>query len=88
MPTIFIIARWFLFWRAASTVLAVISRNCFWIYLLHMFVIQFAAQIAGFLKISGSFGFVVYMLLTIPAAVALPVAARYCCCRLRRLKQT
>ena len=53
-----------------------ISINCFWIYLLHLWVIQAGAKVATFCHISGNAEFVGYAVLISGLAIAGPIVLR------------
>ena len=56
-----------------TEVLGVISRNCFYIYLLHLFVLQFISKCFLLAEPYIRLPFEVYILIAIPAALTVPV---------------
>ena len=68
-----------------NSVLARISADCFWIYLLHLFVIQLCAKIIDRFHPSGNLFFCIYAVSVTAAAIAIPIGLRRGCCFLRNL---
>ncbi|MBR4177118.1 MAG: hypothetical protein IKQ53_06935, partial [Bacteroidales bacterium] len=74
LPCFYLLAMAFEKMRPIKATLSSISRNCYWIYLLQMFIIWGCARLAHSSIHSGTITFIPFFIVTTVLAIALPIA--------------
>lgn len=74
LPCFYLLAMAFEKMRPIKATLSSISRNCYWIYLLQMFIIWGCARLAHSSIHTGTITFIPFFIVTTVLAIALPIA--------------
>ena len=74
LPCFYLLAMAFEKMRPIKATLSSISRNCYWIYLLQMFIIWGCARLAHSSIHSGTITFIPFFIITTVLTIALPIA--------------